>query len=233
MCKHIDANLFLNVVRPGLQSTDPVKLAHDVACHWQPADICSLLHHPQVDVRRTAAVVLGLVGDMALSHCLAEALHDSDEQVNQMAEHGLWSIWFRSCKPQAACLFRQGISLIDSEDYAQALELFKAALRIDPKFAEAHNQCAIAHFFMDQWEKSIECCKEVIKLVPEHFGAISNMGHCHMQLGHLDQALYCYRWSLRINPRMPAIAGAVERIDRQLRDTNDSSGIFPVGAMGA
>ncbi len=232
MGQHMDANLFLQAVRPGLQQADPVRLAHDVAKHWRPDDLCQFLHHPSVEVRQAAAVVLGLVGEMPQSNCLAQALRDTDERVNLMAEHGLWSIWFRSCHPKAACLFRQGVSLIDTENHSQALELFKAALRIDPNFAEAYNQCAIAHFFMDQWDLAIDCCKSVIKRVPVHFGAISGMGHSHMQLGQIDQALYCYKWALRINPRMPAIAGAVDRIERQLRDTNDSSGMFSMGAVG-
>ncbi len=54
-----------------------------------------LLGDPDVDVRRVAAFTIGLVGDQSATACLAQALHDVDLQVNQMAEYGLMSIWFR------------------------------------------------------------------------------------------------------------------------------------------
>lgn len=226
MGQHMDANIFLQVVRPGLQAGDPARLAHDVSRHWSAQTICKLLEHSRSDVRQVAAVVLGLIGDMRCVHQLAKALSDADEEVNRMAEHGLWSIWFRSGDPKAACLFKQGMAMIGSENYPKALDYFKAVLRIDPDYAEAYNQCAIAHYFLDQWEPSLLCCKNAIRRVPVHFGAIAGMGHSYMQLGRLDDALFCYRKALRVNPRMPALADAVVRLERQIHDANDSSGTF-------
>lgn len=231
MDHHPDPHVFLDIVRPGLQEADAARLARDVAQHWTPAQISSLLVHDEPDLRRVAAVVLGLVGDRSVIGALAKALHDADEQVNQMAEHGLWSIWFRTGDCKAAKHFRQGVALIGSENYEQSLEHFGCALRIDPNYSEAYNQCAIAHFFLEQWEQSLAYCKRVIQHVPMHFGAISGMGHCHLHLGQLEEALACYKRSLEINPRMPAIADAVERLKQQIHDSNDSSGMFSWDAI--
>lgn len=216
------------MVRPALASGNPAALVHAVRVRWSCAQVCRLLGDPDVDVRRVSAVVLGLLGDRAAVPCLTRALRDEDEQVNQMAEHGLWTIWFRACAPEAAEPFRQGVSLVAVEDYRGAVAKFKAATALDPDFCEAFNQCAIAHYFLGQWARSLADCIQAVRLVPTHFGAIAGMGHCYTQMGDLPRALRCYRHALRINPRMAAIAKAIERLETKLRDANDASGEYLV-----
>jgi tetratricopeptide (TPR) repeat protein len=226
----IDGQVFLEAVRPALEAGDAKALADAVGDRWQPKQVASLLNHCCVDVRRVAAVALGLVGDACVVGCLARALRDPDEKVNEMAEYGLWSIWFRSGDARAAKPFREGVALLGAESYEQAIDKFLEAQQIDPDFAEAYNQCAIAHFFVGDWMAAIDECRECVKRVSVHFGAISGMGHCYTQLGDLPKALHCYRQAISINPRMPAIARAIERLEARIRDINDSSGIHEVGS---
>jgi tetratricopeptide (TPR) repeat protein len=226
----IDPQAFLDITRPALASGSAGELAKTILAHWKPADLCPLLNHANVNVRRVVAIGLGLVGDRSVVGCLGLALRDEDEQVNQMAEHGLWSIWFRSGDCKAARPFRQGVAMLSAESYPLAIEKFNEAIAIDPRFAEAYNQCAIAQYFLKQWRASLANCQLAVKLVPVHFGAIAGMGHCHMQLNDLDQALECYRKAIRINPRMPAIARAITQLEPRVRRLNDASGIFSSGA---
>lgn len=212
----IDPNEFLAVVRPALAQSDAAAVADAVRQRWRPCDVCSLLTASNVDARRVAAVVAGLIGDRACLGPLARALHDKDEQVNEMAEHGLWAIWFRSGHPKAAQPFHDGIHLLSEERYDEALKKFQQAIAIDPDFAEAYNQCALAWFFLGGWGRSIGCCRQALCRMPTHFGAMAGMGHCHTHLDQLDQALLCYQRSLAINPRMPGIADAIERLQGRL-----------------
>jgi tetratricopeptide (TPR) repeat protein len=179
-----------------------------------------------VDVRRVAAVTLGMVGDMQVAGCLTRALRDEDEQVNQMAEYALWSIWFRAGDPKAVRPFCQGISALSAEAYTQAIEHFHQASIADPTFAEVYNQQGIAHYFLRQWPQSLANCAKAVRLVPAHFGAIAGMGHCYTQMGDLTNALQCYRRALSINPRMSAIEQAIVEVQNRIRNMNDSSGIF-------
>lgn len=220
---------FLAVVRPALETGDAARLAEEVRQRWTPRQLCSLLGSRDLDVRRVTAVTLGLVGDSTCVGCLARALHDDDDQVNQMAEHGLWSIWFRAGSPAAAKPFSRGVQNLCAEDYRAATAEFDEATRIDPEFAEAYNQCAIAHFFLGEWRESLADCERAVRLMPSHFGAISGMGHCYAHLGDLPAALRCYRRAVAINPRMPAIERAIERL--QLKLSNDSSGMFEAIGM--
>ncbi|MCC7407629.1 MAG: tetratricopeptide repeat protein [Phycisphaeraceae bacterium] len=209
----IPAREFLDVVLPALAQGDAAAVAGQVLARWRPVQVCALLNRGDLDTRRVAAMTLGLVGDRTVVHCLAMALHDPDLTVNQMAEHSLWAIWFRSANPVAHEPFQRGLTMLSEEEYHQAIDHFEQAYERDPEFAEAYNQCAIAHFFLDQWQEAIEDCRRTLLQMPIHFGAMASMGHCHAQLGELDLALECYRSALAINPRMTAIRAAVSRIE--------------------
>lgn len=208
---------FLEVVRPLLQAGEAEKLAQAIRYRWQPRQLAVLLRDSDCTVRRVAAVALGLIGDKSSTHSLARALHDQDKQVNEMAEHGLWSIWFRSGDPKAATPFRQGISQIASEQFENAIERFDQAISIDPEFSEAFNQCAMAHFFLSQWNESIHSYKRSLELMPMHFGAMAGLGHCYTELGDLKSALRYYRRAIVINPQMAAVVQAIEEIESKIK----------------
>lgn len=209
----VDRAQFLSVVCPALTAGDAQGLADEVLRRWTPRQLCRLLADRSVDVRRVAAMVLGLVGDATCVGCLGRALHDADAGVNEMAEHGLWSIWFRSGKGCAAGAFAAGIAAMEQEAYAGAIGRFEEAARADGEFAEAYHQCAIAHFFLGQWRESIADCQRALDRMPTHFGAMAGMGHAYAQLGELDEALDCYRRALAIHPRLADVREAAERLE--------------------
>jgi tetratricopeptide (TPR) repeat protein len=218
----VDPDEFLNAVRPALQKQDVKGLAQCVRTRWRNEQIRGLLVHANVDVRRTAALALGLVGDMADAPALTCALQDNDEQVNQLVEHALWSVWFRACKGGACKPFHQGLAHIATESYQAAIDSFEQAQSLDPTFAESYNQCAIAHYFLGDWHASLDHCRRAVKLIPTHFGAILGMGHCFAQMRSLPEAITCYRHALWINPRMPAIARTLERARQQMRGFDEA-----------
>lgn len=222
----IDGQSFLAVVCPLIQAGDAEALAQTVQASWKPLTICELLNDPDCDVRRAAAVVLGFVGDRQVVACLAKALRDVDPQVNEMAEFGLMSIWFQGGSPEAVPSFREGIALMNTESYAAAIERFELSTRIDPDFAEAFNQCSLAHYLLGHWQDAIDDARRTVRRVPQHFNAIAGMGHAYVQMGQFDHALKHYRQALEINPRMTGIARVAETLEERLRRRNDSSGMF-------
>jgi len=224
----INANEFLGVVRPALGQCDAAALAHAVKVRWRAKDVAQLLRHSDVEVRRAAAIALGLMGEKPCYGSLARALHDDDWRVNEMAENAIWSILFRSGDPRAARPFRAGMAHMNDGSYDQAISSFMKATRVDPNFAEAYNQCAIAHFFNAQWIQAVANCRRAIHLVGCHFGAYSGMGHCYVELGKMEEAAHYYRRALQINPRMATVAQALERLEATLLDMLDSSGVYQI-----
>ena len=209
----IDPSEFLQVTREPLAEGDPDRLAGEVHQRWSEEQICTLLQSTDVDARRVAALVIGLIGEVQHSGCLARGLHDSDPKVSEMAEHGLWSIWFRRCPPQACETFHEALEALEHEQFDRAVALFDEVIAQDPDFAEAYNQKAIALFLDGHYDESIAMCREALERCPSHFGAMAGMGHGFAHLQQWDKALRCYRKALSINPTMSAIASAIERLE--------------------
>jgi len=218
----------MSVATPLLEKGDARALADAVKARWSSRDLCFMLLYSEVDVRRVAAMALGLIGEQKNVRCLVEALKDTDSQVNQMAEYALWSVWFRSCRKEAAEPFRKGIALLGEEKYGEAIAHFNHAFEIDNRFAEAHHQAAIAYYLLGRYEKSIRRCQQTLEINPDHFGALASMGHAHVQLGNVEMALVCYRHVLDVNPASEDIRRAAERMEKKLSERNEDSGVFRV-----
>lgn len=231
MVQPIDAGEFLRTVRPALEEGDADALAYLVSKYWTVAQICRFLTDTSDAVRGAAALSLGAVGDHSHVSDLMRCLRDDDPHLAELAEHAILSIWFRGGSSQAAVVFKNAMHHLERESYEMAIDCFQAATHIDPGFAEAFNQCAIAHFFVNDYQSAIRCHCRAVKLVPLHFLAIAGIGHCYAQSGDLTKAQYCYQRALRINPNMPKVAGALARINKRLGALNDASGAFNVEAM--
>ncbi len=218
---------FLETVRPILETGDATRLAGIVQDRWSKAEIVQMLKNDNDDVRCAAALVVGLIGGREDAVPLAQCLQDESDCVTDMAEHGLWSLWFRIGKPEAMDEFRKGLNYMENESYDEAIECFERTAQIDPEFAEAHNQCAICHYFLGQWRHAIKHSRIAIKLMPVHFGAMAAVGHCYAQLENLPEALNYYKQAMNVNPNMPAIAGAIFRIQKRIsRDERSRSDEF-------
>ncbi len=214
----IDPLEFIGALEPSLSVGNFEAAIVHVRSRWTPAQVAELLKNKSVDVRKVAALSLALVGDSQAVAPLAYLLHDPDLMVVQMAEHALWSIWFRIGKPAAVGHVKCGNQHMHHGNYECAVEKFTRAVHEDEHFAEAYNQRAIAQYLSDRIEDSIADCKKALEFIPQHFGAMSGMGHCYAQLGQWRNARQCYRLALAIHPRLEGIAASLQHIDHLLRE---------------
>jgi tetratricopeptide (TPR) repeat protein len=212
----IDPKEFISTLGPSLCGGRVEEALAHVRNRWTPCQIMALLQNKCPDVRKVAALALSLVGDASAIQPLAVALHDADAMVTNVAEHALWSIWFRIGNPRAVSLVKCGNNHLHHGNYVCALEKFSHAIQEDERFAEAYNQRAIAHYLSERFEDSIADCKMALNLIPQHFGAMSGMGHCHSHLGQWREARHCYRLALAIHPRLEGIEGSLHEIERLL-----------------
>jgi tetratricopeptide (TPR) repeat protein len=148
---------------------------------------------------------------------LSQQLKDPDPMTNQMAEHALWSIWFRcgaACANKHLC---RGSKAVERRDFDAAVQHFTQAIEADPSFAEPYNQRAIVKYLTERYQESIDDCRQAVERMPCHFGAWAGMGHCHAHLGQLNEALDCYKQALEINPHLEGIVEAVGELRRQIQ----------------
>ena len=97
----IDPAEFVALLQPLLRAQDAQGIIDLVQSRWTPEQVTTLFREENPDVRKVAALVVGLVGQKCCLPKLAPLLKDPDTMVNQMAEHSMWSVWFRSGNPQA------------------------------------------------------------------------------------------------------------------------------------
>lgn len=212
----IDPVKFVAAVTPLLERKDPTALFLLLKSNWPPEQIRQLLRGPASDAKKMAIVSLGLIGPTCCVDDLARQLHDPDPVVCDMAEHALWSVWFRGgATPQANQLVCRGSMAMNSRDYQTSIELLSAAVQIDPNFPEAYNQRAIAYYLTERYEQSIGDCKRTIKRMACHFGAWCGKGHCHAHLGEKSLAIECYQQALAIHPRLHCIRESLHELERR------------------
>lgn len=185
---------------------------------WSHREIATLFDCDDLDARKVAALAFGLVGKKCCVNKLVPLLKDPDPMTSQMAEHALWSVWFRGGNAKANHELARGTRALNRRDFEHAIEHFSRAIDCDPTFSEAYNQRAIVHYLMEQYDLSIADCQRTVEHMPIHFGAWAGMGHCHAHEGNLAEAVQCYERALEINPGLEGVRQAVTELRSQLGD---------------
>ena len=208
----IDPVRFVNTLRPALEKQDSQCVMSLCRQHWTCAQIASLLCSENHDARKVASLALSFVGCNSCLNDIAQQLKDPDPMVNQMAEHALWSIWFRSGSCPANHEVCEGTKALNDRKMEKAIQHFCRAIEIDPNFAEAYNQRAITSYLLEKYDQSIDDCRETVRLMPCHFGAWSGMGHCHAHLNQPADTIRCYQKALEINPHLTSLHETLEQL---------------------
>ena len=212
MTDTVDPITFVAKVRPMLAARDSCGLVELLKNGWSMKRLVGFLSAPQCDVRKVAVVCMSLVGDLSTVEPVSRLLAEPDSMVNQLAEHALWTIWFRAGTDNANHELCRGAKALARREFDRAIGHFGAAIAEVPDFAEAFNQRAIAHYLSDRYEESIADCRRTVELIPCHFGAWAGMGHSHLHLDQFADALRCYDRAMAINPHLDSLRQAAEQI---------------------
>ncbi len=216
----INSSEFIALVQPLLEGRDVNGLKCLLNSRWTHAQIATLFQCDNPDVRKTAALAFSLVGKKCCLPKLAPLLKDPDPVVNQMAEHAMWSVWLACGSPEAKQELCRGSKALNRRDYEGAIDAFSLAIELDPGFAEAYNQRAIAKYFQERYDESIGDCQAAVERMPCHFGAWAGIGNCHAHQGRAAEAIEAYEMALSINPRLDGIPQAINELRSKLSESN-------------
>jgi tetratricopeptide (TPR) repeat protein len=133
-----------------------------------------------------------------------EALKGEDPEVASTAEAFLWRCWCQSGNSDADRVFRAGVDAMQKGDLQRADDLFSRLIDILPEFAEGWNKRATVRYAMKQFGPSIADCQQTLARNPNHFGAASGQGLCHLSLRQFREAAMCFRRALDIHPHLSA-----------------------------
>jgi tetratricopeptide (TPR) repeat protein len=171
-----------------------------------------LLGGEDAEIGATAAHCLGLLGGADAVWPLLAALKHEDPSVVGAAEEALWYVWFSEGPAGFDGRVTRAAGLIANERYGAAISILDEVIDDWPETAEAYHQRGLARFLAGDWLGAIADCKRAVGRKPCHFGALAHMGHAHVQLGQVGEALACYRDALAIHPRLEGVESSVEAL---------------------
>jgi tetratricopeptide (TPR) repeat protein len=182
------------------------------------AHALEVLKQGSVAEKLKALELLAKLADTQVMPALVQCLRDDDERVRAAAQEVMWSIWLRSGNDQIDALLTEGIRLMETEHYPEAVEVFDQIIVRAPKFAEGYNKRATVYYLMLEFEKSIADIHRTLELNPLHFGALSGMGLCYLGLVEPRQALVWFERAIAVNPNMDTIQSYIQQLREFLRD---------------
>ena len=129
-------------------------------------------------------------------------LRGGDPAQAARAAEFLWQLWHRSGDPQLDGMLRQGIEAMQRQDLTAAEGIFTRMIQHTPGFAEGWNKRATTRFIEKDYTGSIADCRETLARNPNHFGALSGQGLCHMALHQYKDAAELFRRALAVHPHL-------------------------------
>ena len=169
-----------------------------------------------------------------MTPAVAALLHADDPELVALAEATLWQVWGRSGDPTVDALFADGLRAMEAQDWLGAVAAFSRVIEQAPAFAEGWNKRATARFLATHYATSIADCDEVLRLNPQHFGALAGQGLCHTALGQHREAARCFRRALAVHPRLETVRQQLARAEATLaRGNGHALGVAPADARGA
>ena len=134
-----------------------------------------------------------------------KTLKGDDPELAATAEALLWRTWCRSGNGEADRIFRAGVDAMQKGKLEDAEHQFSRVIELMPGFAEGWNKRATVRFMRRNFAGSIADCQETLARNPNHFGAASGQGLCHLSRGEFREAAVCFRRALEIHPHLNAV----------------------------
>ena len=159
---------------------------------------------------------LSRLGTAADADTLYPLLSDTDPSVRNVAQAVIWQLWGHSGDPAIDIEYQQGLDLMSAGDLPHAIDLFTHIIEQQPAFAEAWNKRATLYFMIGQYDLSILDCEEVLKRIPQHFGALSGYARMLVDKGQFERALDYMERANQVNPQMPNAAETIQQLRRQI-----------------
>jgi tetratricopeptide (TPR) repeat protein len=211
------SNRFLDAVSAHLACGRTSEVYRALDREWTPERLAEMLGSDEPDVLVCACRCLGMIGEMSHCNSLAGLLRHARDDVSSAAEQALWTIWARQGSARARELLHAASRLVEESNLADALALTERAVALDPRFAEAHHQCALVLHSIDQAEAAAESYRAALRLNPHHFAAAAGLGHLCAAEGDLAGALRWYRMALSLHPKLEELREMVPQIEAALR----------------
>jgi tetratricopeptide (TPR) repeat protein len=99
---------------------------------------------------------------------------------------------------------QMGAYAFGRQDYAGAVDEYKKATAINPKFSQPYNQMGYAYRFMGRYPEAEQAFKAYIALIPNDPNPYDSYAELLMKTGRFDESIRMYQKALAIDPNFVA-----------------------------
>lgn len=138
--------------------------------------------------------------DQSSTQQLLLDLKNPKEKIRQQAIEKLWLLWFNQKGEAGWKLLERAQIALEARKFSQAETILTKTIEEQPDFIEAWNRRAVLYYVINEYEKSLEDCLQVVKLNPYHFGAWHGLGLCYATLGNYRAAIQAFEKVMEIQP---------------------------------
>ena len=93
-----------------------------------------------------------------------------------------------------------GASALQLKMFDEAIMAYKKCIFLNPNYAEAYNNMAVALKEQGKIEEAIEALEKCVSIKPDHAEAYSNIGNILSNRGKLEEAIEAFERSISANP---------------------------------
>lgn len=147
-----------------------------------------------------------------LTRCLAAP----NPVTAQLATIGLWECWLNEKGPAARGRIDEGIKRMETGDLDGAQNVFQSLIVEFPDWAEAINKQATLLYLRGLAGDSLDLCRIVVEMKPNHFGAWNGLALCAVQMEDWETALSAAQKALRLQPGARANAEIIQLAQTKL-----------------
>jgi tetratricopeptide (TPR) repeat protein len=160
------------------------------------------LSHSDPQQRFEAMNRLALIGTADAANAVLPRLYDDEPVLRNVALGTVWQMWGRTGDKEIDTLYGDGTAEMKEGNVLEAIRIFSDIITKRPAFAEAWNKRATLYFMIGQFELSMQDCEEVLKRVPNHFGALSGYAQMLAERDQPEKALDLMQRAVAVNPNM-------------------------------
>lgn len=200
-----------------LMSADGPHFAAEVDEHYSPATLATLLSRGDIELRRAAALSIGMLGNQSSIEPLGHALSDPDRGVRLASDDSFRALLVREAAPRHHQQLLKVMHLTDGGEHASALAPAMILVDQAPKYAEAHHQLAICWQGLENFYQAELAYRSCLWYCRFHYPAWQGLARCWLMLGETDRALGALRRCLEINPDIESARLQIRAIYRRRR----------------
>lgn len=168
--------------------------------------------------RRAAALALGLLGDVRCYSVLGPLLRNRDRKLRLVVDDALRAIAAR----EGSANERQQLELIvrcnECGNFERSVDLATQLIESTGGTAEVYHQRSLALFQLDAIAHAIDDCRQALKLNEFHYAAMVGLGHCHLEVGDLLEALFWFRRAVDVYPDLEPVRLQIRRLEKAIQE---------------